>query len=514
MQGNFNIQISADASSGIAAANATADALKKAADATSKIADESERYQQVLEQMAQKQATVRQVSAEDVAMTERASARKKDLAERAAYAASVQEELAGSIATVTKEQAEEIIGTEKAVNSKRQLAEVIKGLGREFPVLGAVGRIALNPIVAAVTLAAMGFRKLKGDIEHLNAALSTPEFEGYAAVVAAQRKAAQDAAIAVEAHAAAVERLARAESTASEAAERTMTVFKAQMTAEDRLDQARKNVELSRAHGEADPVKRAAKELEIEERYASRKLQREERTRNFERTEQYRKLANEEIAAQMAGSALEKALERQKSLKSEAEITEQIRIEKANLAKTDEDLQAKQERRYGLLQIPWALRSTAQEHEIGYLGQQIEQGGAVRSQQARLVGRLEAAAPGRIAAARAASGAVQALEQTQMGAIQRAEGIRGMLPTQEAVWSTEARASRGVAAMETLSRTQGALNEGRTQEAQLARSIHQGIVQRNSETEAMIRSLDLQQNVNDALEQRLRKLERQAANLR
>jgi hypothetical protein len=47
-----------------------------------------------------------------------------------------------------KQEAEVTKATEKTFTSKKQLKDMVKQLGHEFPLLGAAGRLALNPIVA------------------------------------------------------------------------------------------------------------------------------------------------------------------------------------------------------------------------------------------------------------------------------------------------------------------------------------------------------------------------------
>lgn len=122
-----------------------------------KAIDESERYQQKLQEMA--------------AAQEAAALASKELADAAAYEQLKREALANSAAKAAEAEKQtaaakeshirttellaaandsETDSTDRAFTSKKQLKDAIKQLGHEFPILGSLGRLALNPITAIV----------------------------------------------------------------------------------------------------------------------------------------------------------------------------------------------------------------------------------------------------------------------------------------------------------------------------------------------------------------------------
>lgn len=61
-----------------------------------------------------------------------------------------------------KAEAEVTEATKKTFASKKSLKDMVKELGREFPILGQLGRLALNPIAAATTAAIQGTNLVEG----------------------------------------------------------------------------------------------------------------------------------------------------------------------------------------------------------------------------------------------------------------------------------------------------------------------------------------------------------------
>jgi hypothetical protein len=492
---NIDLRVTADTQG----AQATAASLDKVTAATEKLVDESERYQKALRQMSEAQSDAAMEADMLAKSAERraslvsrqagaAADAEMDRAEAAGYAAGADEELANSVKRLTAEDVRGIETTVKATGAKKSLFGVLQQLAREVPILGAAARMVMNPIVGVATAAAFAFGKLRNDLAALNASLTTSDWESYARVTEEGKKATEAAQIATAKYANDIERLATAQDTASQAADRLMTAQKAQMSAEERLDEARKRVELAQAGGEKDPAKRAERVLQIEEKYAARKLQREEQTSRYERNETYRKLANEEISAQVAGANLEKAKERAAALGSEAQITEKIRIERSRLAATEQELEAKTAR-IDELRGKFLL-TTPQNRELSGLYGMTDSLALMRDRQRARVSALEAQAPGQIAAIRAAQGDVSQFEGAQKGAIERAEGIRRGLPTQEAVWGAEGRARRGVAELGSMERLVSAANQGVAMEKQARQQVHQSIVEANSEREKTIQALE------------------------
>lgn len=80
---------------------------------------------------------------------------------------------------VKQEQAVEE-ATKKTFTSKKQLKDMVKQLGNEFPILGQLGRLALNPIVLATAAVVGGFQLMKLRVDELTRSLGgiqMPDFK-------------------------------------------------------------------------------------------------------------------------------------------------------------------------------------------------------------------------------------------------------------------------------------------------------------------------------------------------
>ena len=389
-----------------------------------------------------------------------------------------------------KSQAQIAAGAKEAAGSSRELRTVFRQLAREFPLLGMVGRALFSPLALGAAVATYAIRRLREDLQRLNEALTASAWRDYGSVVEAQREKLTAASLAADAHAAAMERLRAATQTASDASARLMDVYRARMSAEDRLDEARKRLETARVEaGERDPVRRAEKLAEIEERYAARRRAREEEAKRFELAEQYRKAANEEAAARRAGREAEAARAAQAGLRSEAEITARLGVEKERLAQISEELEAKEARLEELRGMGWARRSTPQQMEMESLADQVEALGRQRELQRGIVGRLSARAPGEIAAWRRAGARVEMWEGAERGALERAIGIRAMLPTQEAVAGIESRARTAEAGLERGARIYGVTSEARQSYERLLSEITSTLERGNGVNAALLDKL-------------------------
>lgn len=386
----------------------------------------------------------------------------------------------------------------------RDLKKVLAELGREFPILGTLGRVALNPIALAVAAATALFARLKQDIAELEEALATTEFERYGEAATKALRGGADGAGAMRRE---LEGIRLAAEQAAGASERLLTVYQARQSAEERLDAARKKVELARAGRIEDPLKRAEAEAEIEGRYAARARQRAEERTRFELAEQHRRLANEQIAERMLSQRLEAAQARnEEAARIEARLVE----ERKRLAAINEDIVAKQEKLEKL--EPFDKTSpggTIRRVEIDSLRQQLEQLGALRTQQERYIGLLEVRKPAAVSPEY-----ISLLEQMRSGAAARASGIAGMLPTQMAVAGIESAARRQVGGLEDLARVHAVSAQITQQRAQLAERIISTLESGRGLDQALMDRLAAIHQREAAMLQRINTLESQVAGLR
>jgi len=122
---------------------------------------ELDRYNAKLKEMADREVQATK-SAKELAdaqayaalkLEAKAKAAEKAAAATAAETAAVKAadaEIQASSKTYTKAMADQVVSDTKAFTSKAQLKDAFKQLGREFPLLGQLGRLALNPIAGSV----------------------------------------------------------------------------------------------------------------------------------------------------------------------------------------------------------------------------------------------------------------------------------------------------------------------------------------------------------------------------
>lgn len=282
----FNVQITGDASSAIAASKGAATAMGGAADEASRYeaalrqmaiaskaaeeaqrraGDESERYQATLEQMANRGA-----DGGSKALNPFGDGWLAGVAERKA---ALQAEGAAAKAAFD----EMGKGAEAAAGKKKELVMVMNALGKAFPGLKSMAHALFNPLTLGAILFAKALTAIKGNIEDLSAAIEETPWEGFS------NRAKK-----------AIEPIAEMRDLAKEAEEasaRLMDVFNARQSAEEKLDAAQKRRELAQARGIEDPALRARAEADIEERYAKREMDRDKRGRDMKLAEQERRAA-------------------------------------------------------------------------------------------------------------------------------------------------------------------------------------------------------------------------------
>jgi hypothetical protein len=401
--------------------------------------------------------------------------------------------------------------TEKVIGKKAQSLKALRELGREFPILGALGRLAFNPLALAAAGVTMLFQRLKQDIANLEQSLTASTWETYGGVLAAQNKALSDASQGASAFAGQMERLLTATQNASTAGERLVTVFKAQMSAQDQVDSARKALELARVEASGKgPVQKQMAVLEIEERYAARKRARDEQTSKFEIEQQRRKMEGEGAAAQALGKQLETARNQQQGLESEAAITEKLRVEKGRLATITDEEEKKSARHQELVDKGWAFRSTPQQMEMNELAGQLDSLSAQKYQQQGIVGRLEAAAPKGISRWRQSEEAIKSLEGLQRGAAERGLGIAANLATQEQVAGIESGARAQVGSLGALADSTQALSRARESAKKDESAILKAVTTGTGFSAEALRQMEENTTLVGELTKRVRELEGRA----
>ncbi len=497
---DLKIEITADAQGAIAGSNQAATALQGTAEATRALTDETERYNAALRQMALSSKLAQQAQKQSVDDSERYQATLQSMAERqeaeqrsgvgdGGWFSGVQERRAAVIASLRDEgkagaDANRTIAqeTEKVIGKKSELRQVIQHLTMEFPLLRGAAMLALNPIVGVASTATLAFSFLKGKIQEFEAQLSDTEWGHYG------RKAGI-----------AAEQLRKVESAAKDAEAanaRLMDVFRARQTAEERLANARKELELSQAQGEQDPVKKAQRVLEIESRYARQQFEREERARAFglQQQEQRAKSLREQ-----AGKMTEEEkvwLGFSKRVGTPQEAREKL-TELEKRLKTTQDARAKQEEirdknipkilpyvdEFGSV-TPVANPWTAMVHtEAG------REASSFSAQEQALIREVERARL-YVSGADEVQSRVDSLRTNREEALQSAGGIEAMLPTQRAVAAIESQSGRQVLSIGEQTRMNSAANEATVQARQLLQKMAEAIESNKTLSELTISKLN------------------------
>lgn len=142
---------------------------KEATAAMGQLVDESQRYQATLERMARSDANTAQDKRLEGLRAEVEQRRQW----RAEADAQIQAESATKTATDESRKASEsnTAATDAAFTSKKQLKDMLKQLQHEFPLLGSVGRLALNPIAFTAAAIVASFQLFKYRVDELTRSL-------------------------------------------------------------------------------------------------------------------------------------------------------------------------------------------------------------------------------------------------------------------------------------------------------------------------------------------------------
>jgi hypothetical protein len=411
-----------------------------------------------------------------------------DATKAVAEAKSTQEALkqVGSAATAAGNEGSR--AASNAAKGNKELKQVIQQLTREFPVLGAAARLVVHPVVAAATIGATAFTFFRDQITKFEAGLSDTQWGSYA----------KKAGLAAEQ----VREVASAAKEAEQASARLMDVFNAQQSAEQKLAEARKRVEVAKANGEQDPVKRAQKLLEIENRYAAEELQRDERGRNFKITQQEERAKKLREDAARMGAEEKKWVDISKRVGSPEEAKKELEEWKKRRDETTKE-RIKQEETFDEM-YGGGWKRFKYEMIPGYGDQMwsaMEQRDQLRAQEAYF-DKIIADREQQLGIATKADERVGALRANRQEATASAGGIEAMLPTQRAVAGIESGAARGAFELNAQAAAQNAANE-MTQNLQrllndLVGAMRGGnkltadLIRRVQEAEAARRDLEMQ----------------------
>jgi hypothetical protein len=502
---DFRIDVDASADAALKAAAQTAEAFKKTEEATKAAAEEAKRYQAALEQLQKSQDS--QAGRTGSGRTAKSARMEED----AAWLAGMRErrEALKGLKQATTEAADADLAamggsaqaTEKATKAKQNLKGVIMQLTQEFPLLRQAGLLAINPVVAAASIGAMTFGFLRSKIAEIEQSIETSNWEGYGSRAAAGMDLAKRA---TESFKGAVDELTKAQTEAEAAGERLRDVFNAQLSAEERRDEAAKRLETEQARGIEDPVERQRKLLEIEDRYSAKSLEREERKRNFEVDRAQKKVAEQKDAAAVMDKQLATLQDNQARLGDPEDIAKQLKAVEENYDKTSKEFVQKTERREALNELlSQGPGSPMQYQELAALGEQIPILWQERELLQRRIPRLKE----RQSLASANLSALGLVQQNRATLQQRIDGAEGMLPTQMAVAGIQGGAAQDAARMDSRSRLTAAANDTRDAIQKTQGQLEQTLEASGAVSQTTLRLLERYRAQLEDYERRIRALE-------
>lgn len=364
--------------------------------------------------------------------------------------------------------------TGKLSMRKTELKQAINALGRAFPQFSAMARVALNPLTLGVVMLTSALGKIRGNINAVSVAIEDVPWEGFSNK--AKRAADQ------------VGKIRDAAQEAADASARLTDVFNARQSAEEKVDAARKRLELAQAQGIEDPARRAQAEAEIEGRYARRELEREERGRQFQVQAQERRARDLADQEKRLGGRIAVGQARLEETGRPEDIEQRLAVLKRNLAAEQEGL-VKAEDEFEKKFTGFA----------GFMNQGPTMAGAKASllenieQRQVIVGRLQGMIgrdEGRLRQASPIAAWLGQAQEQYAGLRQSREGIEAMFPTQRTVAGIEGAAARQVYGMEGQARAASARNEAAAASARLLEQLVGAIEGNKGISERVVRELD------------------------
>lgn len=459
-----------------------------------------DKYNARLEAMAVAQEKARRATAaqeQALAAAEARAAKFAAATEAQTLAAQADKEVKESVIVSTGRLSE---ATEKAVAKTGDFRKVVQNLTREFPLLGRAAMLFANPITAAAGLAAVAFGFLRSKIAEFEEGLKQTEMEPYA-------KKVEDVAVKLRA-------VRDAAKDAADASSRLMDVFNAQQSAEEKVDAARKRLEIARAQGEQDPVKRAARMLDIEGRYGQQEIARAERGRQFRLTEQYRRYTNLAAAGSSMDVEMDRIRGRLRKIGSPKNLQSDVETDERNLKAAESDMVAKEElaAAHGLeaLSVPAALPGgfgTAVGSIFSASSIQTSKQAISLMSQRDLRQRQLNSRRARLAESQQLTARLGQLEEQRARVSEASGEIAAGLPSQLAIAGIERRAARDTFGLEGAARLAEGLNQGKERQGQLQQKMVETVESGNRLTEEMITQQQRQATFNAEAARRLSTLE-------
>jgi hypothetical protein len=188
--------------------------------------------------------------------------------------------------------------TTKAASAKRQLKDAARGLASQFPILGQMASLALNPITAAVAAVAGAFLLWRKRVDDLTTTLAGVELPDLT-----QEKVdrVNEAAEAWKKFGESLSAVAEAYNSVEAASDRMLKKLNSEHDQKQKLMESEKKVALARLEadkGNMSEPEYAKRKLGIEEAYAAAGVKEDQKNKQQNLAEQGRKMGNLVISAQ------------------------------------------------------------------------------------------------------------------------------------------------------------------------------------------------------------------------
>jgi hypothetical protein len=354
----------------------------------------------------------------------------------ASSAAEASRQAASGLDQLKQKTDESAKSSEKATFSHKDMHKAMHEIGALAPEVGIALRAMASAPAAGLAVLFTLLGKTKEGIENLNKSLTASDWD--TSKLNKIQEALSGATIEAAKFTRELEAAAKAQETIAEKAEAVAKIHSAEGSATDKVHEAQKKFELAQTESIQDPEQKKAAQAQIELRYAADKKQREDADAKFKTNESYRQIANEGVFQEHNAAKIESARQHLAGLGSEKDVDRKIETEKARQEKTEKEIEEKQKRFEELQAKPWLRRSTPEQTEMNYLGQELEQLGSLRTQQQGLVHGLEQRRPGQVIAIQAAQSELSGLESEQTASVQRTRKLQEGLPTQGRIAGIEA----------------------------------------------------------------------------
>ena len=243
----------------------------------------------------------------------------------------------------TQEQKESTKQTKDNREAKQELKKALGELAQASPLAGAAMKAAFSPIGAAISVALVALQYYRREIESLAESTKTSDFEKFEGAMENAAAALQKADMEASAFNRSLIAAGESADTVTARMERLSQVQQVLLSQEEKIANAKKGNELAQAGLIQDPVARAMKVLEIEQRSAAEAKKRADDSQRDALMKKEWSLLAERSQEKGLIQAVTTARERMNGLGAPDSVEKKLEFEKARLASIDADIKKYEE---------------------------------------------------------------------------------------------------------------------------------------------------------------------------